>query len=200
MYHQAPLLKDRCAFSQICLYSYISSVVKQRYFFLLLKQNKWEKCFVCGGFASCSKGFPSGSDGKKSACNAGDQGSILQLGRPPGEWNGNPLEYSCLLNPMAGYSPSGPKESDTTEHESEHFHFQVTNVKVSNKMFDRCWPTGYPQYQQWPQDRKRSVFIPIPKKGNVKGCSNYCTVALTSHISKLVLKILQVRLQQYMNH
>ena len=43
------------------------------------------------------------------------------------------------------------------------------------------------------------VFIPIPKKGNVKGCSNYCTVALTSHISKVVLKILQVRLQQYMN-
>ena len=148
----------------------------------------------------CSKGFPSGSDGKKSACNAGDQGSILWLGRPPGEWNGNPLEYSCLLNPMAGYSPSGPKELDTTEHESEHFHFQVTNVKVSNQMFDRCWPTGYPQYQQWPQDRKRSVFIPIPKKGNVKGCSNYCTVALISHISKVVLKILQARLQQYMNH
>ena len=53
--------------------------------------------------------------------------------------------------------------------------------------------------QQWPQDWKRSVFIPIPKKGNAKECSNYHTVALISHASKLMLKILQVRLQQYMN-
>ena len=54
--------------------------------------------------------------------------------------------------------------------------------------------------QQWPQDWKRSVFIPIPKKGNAKECSNYCTIALISHISKVILKILQARLQQYMNH
>ena len=53
--------------------------------------------------------------------------------------------------------------------------------------------------QQWPQDRKRSVFIPIPKKGNAKECSNYCTVALISHTSKVMLKILQARLQQYVN-
>ena len=53
--------------------------------------------------------------------------------------------------------------------------------------------------QQWPQDWKRSVFIPIPKKGNAKECSNYHTVALISHASKVMLKILQVRLQQYMN-
>ena len=53
--------------------------------------------------------------------------------------------------------------------------------------------------QQWPQDWKRSVFIPIPKKGNAKECSNYCTIALISHASKLMLKILQARLQQYMN-
>ena len=53
--------------------------------------------------------------------------------------------------------------------------------------------------QQWPQDWKRSVFIPIPKKGNAKECSNYHTIALTSHASKVMLKILQVRLQQYMN-
>ena len=52
---------------------------------------------------------------------------------------------------------------------------------------------------QWPQDWKRSVFIPIPKKGNAKECSNYCTVALISHGSKVMLKILQVRLQQYVN-
>ena len=51
----------------------------------------------------------------------------------------------------------------------------------------------------WPQDWKRSVFIPIPKKGNAKDCSNYCTIALISHSSKVMLKILQARLQQHMN-
>ena len=54
--------------------------------------------------------------------------------------------------------------------------------------------------QQWPQDWKSSVFIPIPKKGNAKECSNYCTIALISHASKVILKILQARLQQYVNH
>ena len=53
--------------------------------------------------------------------------------------------------------------------------------------------------QQWPQDWKRSIFIPIPKKGNAKECSNYHTIALISHASKVILKILQVRLQQYVN-
>ena len=53
--------------------------------------------------------------------------------------------------------------------------------------------------QQWPQDWKRSVFIPIPKKGNAKECSNYCIIALISHASKVMLKILQARLQQYVN-
>ena len=54
--------------------------------------------------------------------------------------------------------------------------------------------------QQWPQDWKRPVFIPIPKKGNAKECSNYCTIALISQASKVMLNILQARLQQYMNH
>ena len=54
--------------------------------------------------------------------------------------------------------------------------------------------------QQWSQDWKRSVFIPIQKKGNAKECSNYHTIALISHASKVMLKIIQVRLQQYMNH
>ena len=54
--------------------------------------------------------------------------------------------------------------------------------------------------QQWPQDWKRSVFIPIPKKGNAEECSNYCKIALISHSSKVMLKILQARLQQYVNH
>ena len=53
--------------------------------------------------------------------------------------------------------------------------------------------------QQWPQDWKRSVFIPIPKKGDAKQCSNYCTIAFVSRASKVMLKILQARLQQYMN-
>ena len=54
--------------------------------------------------------------------------------------------------------------------------------------------------QQWPQDWKRSVFIPIPKKRNAKDCSNYCMITLISHASKVMLKILQAGLQQYMNH
>ena len=56
------------------------------------------------------------------------------------------------------------------------------------------------EMQQWPQDWKRSVFILIPKKGNAKECSNYHTIALISHASKVMLKIFQARLQQYVNH
>ena len=67
-------------------------------------------------------------------------------------------------------------------------------VKVLHSICQQVWET-----QQWPQDWKRSVFIPIPKKGNAKECSNYCTIAFISHASKAMLKILQARLQQYMN-
>ena len=67
-------------------------------------------------------------------------------------------------------------------------------VKVLHSICQQIWKT-----QQWPQDWKRSVFIPISKKGNPKECSNYHTIALISHASKVMLKILQVRLQQYMN-
>ena len=67
-------------------------------------------------------------------------------------------------------------------------------VKVLHSICQQIWKT-----QQWPQDWKRSVFIPVPKKGNAKECSNYHTIALISHASKVMLKILQVRLQQYMN-
>ena len=65
-------------------------------------------------------------------------------------------------------------------------------VKVLHSISQQTWKT-----QQWPQDWKRSVFIPIPKKGNAKECSNYHTIALISHASKVMLKILQARLQQY---
>ena len=67
-------------------------------------------------------------------------------------------------------------------------------MKVLHSIFQHIWKT-----QQWPQDWKRSVFIPIPKKGNAKECSNYRTIALISHASKVTLRILQARLQQYVN-
>ena len=75
--------------------------------------------------------------------------------------------------------------------------FQVLKddaVKALHSICQQIWKT-----QQWPQDWKRSVFIPIPKKGNAKERSNCCTIALTSHASKVMLKILQARLQQYVN-
>ena len=75
--------------------------------------------------------------------------------------------------------------------------FQILNdvaLKVLHSICQQIWKT-----QQWPQDWKRSVFIPIPKKDNAKECSNYRTIALISHASKVMLKILQARLQQYVN-
>ena len=68
-------------------------------------------------------------------------------------------------------------------------------VKVLHSICQQIWKT-----QQWSQDRKRSVFIPVPKKDNAKECSNYRTIALISHTTKVMLKILQAMLQQYMNH
>ena len=76
--------------------------------------------------------------------------------------------------------------------------FQILNddaVKVLHSKCQQIWKT-----QQWPRDWKRSVFIPVPKKGNAKECSNSCTITLISHASKVMLKILQTRLQQYVNH
>ena len=67
-------------------------------------------------------------------------------------------------------------------------------VKVLHSICLQIWKT-----HQWPQDWKKSVFIPIPEKGNAKECSNYLTIAFISHASKVMLKILQARLQQYMN-
>ena len=67
-------------------------------------------------------------------------------------------------------------------------------LKLQHSIHQQIWET-----QQWPQDWKRLVFIPVPKKGNAKECSNYRTIALISHASKVMLKILQARLQQYVN-
>ena len=71
----------------------------------------------------------------------------------------------------------------------------VSSMLLSFPIDQQIWKT-----QQWAQDWKRSVFIPIPKKGNAKECSNYCTIAFISHASKVMFKILQARLQQYVNH
>ena len=68
-------------------------------------------------------------------------------------------------------------------------------MKVLHSICQQIWKS-----QQWPQDWKRSVCIPVPKKRNAKECSKYCTIALISHASKVMLKILQARLQQYVNH
>ena len=75
--------------------------------------------------------------------------------------------------------------------------FQILKDDAVQVLHSICWQIW--KTQQWPQDWKRAVFIPIPKKGNAKECSNYCTIALISHASKVMLKILQARLQQYMN-
>ena len=75
------------------------------------------------------------------------------------------------------------------------FQLSYDAVKVLHSICQQIWKT-----QQWPQDWKGLVFIPIPKKGNAKECSNNSTIALISHASKVMLKILQARLQQYVNH
>ena len=75
--------------------------------------------------------------------------------------------------------------------------FQILKDDADKVLHSICQQIWKPQ--QWPQDWKRSAFIPIPKKGNAKECSNYCTTALVSHTSKIMLKILQARLQQYVN-
>ena len=103
------------------------------------------------------------------------------------EGNGNPLQCSCLENPRDGgawwAAVYGITQSQT----------RLKRLSSSSSS-STLWKT-----QHWPQDLKRSVFIPIPKKGNAKECSNYHTIVLISHASKVMLKILQASLEQYMN-
>ena len=80
------------------------------------------------------------------------------------------------------------------EFQLSYFKSQRMMLLVLHSICQQIW-----KIQQWPQDWKRSVFIPIPKKANTKEGSNYCTIALISHASKVMLKILQARLQQYVN-
>ena len=127
-----------------------------------------------------------------------------------GEGNGNPLHCSCLENPrdggawwaaVYGVAQSGTRlkrlsSSSSTGHDGIPVDlFQILKddaVKVLHSVCQQIWKT-----QQWPQDWKRSLFIPIPRKDNAKECLNYCTIALISHASKVMLKILQLKLQQY---
>jgi len=95
------------------------------------------------------------------------------------------------------YCPGLTSVHDYWENHSFDYTYQILRddaVKVLHSIYYQIWKS-----QQWPQDWKRSVFILIPNKGNAKECSNYCTVALISHASKVMLKILQARFQQYVN-
>ena len=86
------------------------------------------------------------------------------------------------------------KSSGSDRIPAELFQILKSAVRVLHSICQKIWKT-----QQWPQDWKRSVFIPIPKKSNARECSNYWTILLISHASKVMLKILQTRLQQYVN-
>ena len=111
----------------------------------------------------------------------------------PGESQGQGSLVGCRL---WGRTESDMNEVTLQQHTYELFQILKDDaVKVLHSICQQIWKT-----QQWPQDWKRSVFTPIPKKGNAKECSNYCTIALISHGSKALLKILQARFQQYMNH
>ena len=107
---------------------------------------------------------------------------------------GNAIQPS---HPLSSPFPPAPRSKAKGGDGNPAVLFQILKddaVKVLHSIFQQIWKT-----QQWPQDWKRSVFIPILKKGNAKECSNYQTIALISRASKVMLKILQARFQQYMN-
>ena len=97
------------------------------------------------------------------------------------------------------YTLDFSKHLSQSKHFSEEFG-QVNSMVLITLIVQHSICQQILKIQQWPQDWKRSVFIPIPKKGNAKECSNYHTIACISHASKVMLKILQTRLQQYKNH
>ena len=101
--------------------------------------------------------------------------------------------YLNIIKALGSITMNKAREGDAIPVEL----FQILKddgVKVLHSICQQIWKT-----QQWPQDWKRSIFIQIPKKGNAKECSNFCTIALISHASKVMLKILQAMLQQYVN-
>ena len=109
----------------------------------------------------------------------------------------NKYEKECMECDVKGALGSIPKNKAIGGDGIPVKLFQILKddaVKVLHSICHQIWK------KRGPQDWKRSVFIPIPKKGNAKECSNYCTIVLISHASKVMLKILQARLHQYMNH
>ena len=100
-------------------------------------------------------------------------------------------EVKCILGSITMKKASG---GDRIPVELLFQNLKDDAIKVMHSICQQIWKT-----QHWPQNWKRSVFIPIPKKSNAKECSNYCTIALILDASKVILKILQARLQQYMN-
>ena len=140
-------------------------------------------------------GFPGGTGGKDPACQCRTRdrfGFHPWVGKIPWrrKWQPTPVFLpgeSQGRGSLVGCRLWGHTQSNTI--------LKDDTVKVLHTICQQIYKT-----QQWPQDWKRSVFIPIPKKGNAKECSSYRTVALISHASKVMLKILQARLQQYVNH
>ena len=128
-------------------------------------------------------GFPGGSNGKESACNTGDRGSIPGSGRAAGGGIGNPLQYSCLQNSMDREAWRA-----TVHGVTKSGHDWATNTLA----FQLLCPSLILFQPHW-------VLWSSSKKGNAKESSNYCTIALISHASKVILKILQARLQQYVH-
>ena len=98
------------------------------------------------------------------------------------------------IMPESGFVSEGSRNPGAFEEAFEKRALSPVAVKVLHSICKQIWKT-----QQWPQDWTRSIFILIPKKGNAKEFSNYSTIALISHTSKVMLTVLQVRLQQYMN-
>ena len=136
--------------------------------------------------------------------NARDAGSIPESGRPPGESNGNPFQYSCLENPidrgawkalMGGAMPSSVQSLSPVRLFAIPWIVAHQDHRVRHDLATKQWQaTGLDNYLT------QVSFILVPKKGNAKECANYCTSALISHTSNVMLKILQSRLQQYINH
>ena len=122
-------------------------------------------------------GLPFNSAGKESVCNAGNLGSIPGLGRSPA---GEGMAIGSSI--LAWRIPMDRGACWATVHGVA----KSQTEQLSTCTFFRGFPGG--KTQQWPQDWKRSVFIPVPKKGNAKECSNYRTIALISHASKVMLQ------------
>ena len=147
---------------------------------VILTGVKW--CLAVFWFAFLC--FPCGSDGKESACNVGDLGSIPGLGRSPGGGHGNPLQYSCLGNPrgqrnLAGYSPWGWKESDMTERLNT-AHYYISSTSDHQALNPRGWgPLFYRTHlfnPQWSHHLRSLIWHCICKepisKGHILGLGN----------------------------